>query len=172
MSHIEKDKLGKTSVVNTSLAAKRVPADKCVICRKTIKEVGGTRITAQQSRGVVLLDEFLGGGDPERQYRSFKLKEDSDTYIVVWGENGFWSDDSVRRAVGAYRAGYHPWFCQVCGKRACRLCGAPINSPVGSDWIADSGCSRHSPILGCNPGCSNPRCSQYNESHKEYDLEE
>jgi len=161
MNHTDKDKTSKTGDAITPDASRSLPADKCAICGKTIDEVGGARIVAQQARGVALSDKYLGGGNPERPYRSFRLDEDSNTYVVVWGEVGFWSDANFQHAVETYRAGVRPWFCQVCGKRTCHLCGAPINVPVGSNWIGDTGCGAHSPLLGYDPGCSNPRCNLY-----------
>jgi len=145
----------------SDLKYRRPPADRCVICEKTIEETGGRRIIAQHSRGVKLGKRYEGGGNPERPHKSIKLYPESDTYVVVWGEKEFWTDARIKRAIQDYQDGRHPWFCQVCGLRTCSLCGSPINDPVGSATISAGGCVGQSPLLGVDPGCTNPECKKY-----------
>jgi hypothetical protein len=139
-----------------------LPADRCVICQKTLKEVGGQRIIAQQVRGVCLSKKFRGGGDKNFPYKSFKISP-YPIFLTVWGELSMWNEGAVKRAMDAFSKGKRPWFCQVCGNRICPECGFPLKMPVGSDVLYDDGSSSHVPMLPCNPGCINPNCSTKKE---------
>ncbi len=137
-----------------------LPADRCVICQKSIDEIGGRRIIAQKLRGVCLSDKYRGGGNPDYPYRSFQISP-SPLYVTVKGELSLWNEETTQRAISAYQQGIRPWFCSACGKRLCSECGCPLAHPVGSDVIYDDGCSAHFPMLPCHPGCINPNCKQY-----------
>ena len=138
------------------------PASHCVICQKSLDEVGGKRIVAQQLRGVIISKEYRGGGNPDYPYRSFKISP-TPLYLTVWGEMSMWPEDAIQRAVDDFQKGKASWFCQICGKRACSVCGAPINYPMGSDILNDNGSSSHCGIMPFNPGCINPRCKNFKE---------
>jgi len=137
------------------------PAHCCVICNKTLDEIGGRRLVTQQLRGITLSDKYLGGGNKDYPHQSFKLSENPDEYVVVWGEKSLWTKAAINRGIKDYQAGRRPWFCQKCGLRGCSTCGEPINYPMGSGVLYDSGCSSHVPILPIDPGCINKNCSRY-----------
>ena len=139
-----------------------LPADRCVICQKSIEEIGGRRIIGQHLRGVCLSDKYLGGGHPNFPYQRFHISSYS-KYLTVWGEVSMWNEDAVERAISAFQQGKRPWFCQVCGNRFCPDCGSPLIHPVGSDVLYDDGCSSHVPMLPCSPGCINPDCPTQNK---------
>jgi hypothetical protein len=142
------------------------PAHSCVICNKTLDQIGGRRLVAQQLRGITLSNKYQGGGNKDYSYKSFKFSEDSDDYVVVWGEKSLWEKAAINRAISDYQAGKRPWFCQKCGLRGCSTCGEPINYPMGSGVIDGNGCYSHCPIHPIDPGCINKSCSKY----KEFDL--
>ena len=136
------------------------PADRCMACEKTIEAIGGRRMVAQPLRGTTLLDHAIEGG-----YRNFRsctrLVEDRDLFMVVWGEESVFPEMVIDRARRAYLAGIQPWFCQVCGYRLCHVCHTILPRPVASDYVFDDGYIVHCPILGADPGCSNPECSRF-----------
>lgn len=145
---------------------KRPPADTCVLCGKSLQDIGGYRIVTQKLRGIGLSETRQGGGNKDFPKQSFKLYDDRDVYVVVWGEPAKWTEAAKKRTRDQYRAGYRPWMCSVCAERKCRNCGAPINYPMGSDVLYDNGCSSHVPIFPFDPGCTNPACSRYKEWEK------
>ena len=140
---------------------KRMPTKRCVFCERTIEEIGGLRLVAQKTRGMKLSDRYIGGGNKEFPYKSVKLSSKPETYMVFWGESEKWSAKAVKSAKEAYENDLHPWFCQICGERKCNICGAPINYPMASDAINDDGCISHLAIFPFDPGCTNPKCSDY-----------
>ena len=139
------------------------PADECAICGKRLEEVGGSRIVAQRTSGVVFSETYRGGGNPKRPHRSFRLYDGKEGFVVVWGDG--WTDDAIGRAREAFRRGRHPWFCQVCGNSPmpwlCSVCGSPHALPQGADVLHDDGTIGHCPILGVQPRCVNPKCPEY-----------
>lgn len=134
-----------------------LPAEHCVICEKSLEEIGGRRIVAQQVRGVFLSEKYLGGGDPDYPYQSFRMPGSS-LYLLVWGSRSMWSEDAVQRAINVFQRNKRPWFCQDCGNRICPECSFPVQYPVGSDVLYDDGCSTHIGMLPICPGCINPNC--------------
>lgn len=144
-----------------------LPDSCCVICGKTLAEVGGQRIIAQKLRGISTSNKFLGGGNPKYPHKSFKLNSSSTSplYLVIWGEVSIWSEASIQRAIDAFHNGKRSWFCQICGQRVCSTCGAPINYPMGSDVLKDDGASSHCGIFPFDPGCINPECRNYRDWH-------
>jgi len=144
-----------------SVASVRLPAARCVTCDKSLEEIGGKRIVAQQLRGVCLSDRYEGGGNKDYPRQSFKLSEDPDVYLQVWGEKVLWTPAAIDRAKDAYLSGLRPWICQICGQRKCSVCGQAINMAVGSDVLYDNGCSSHVPIIPCDLGCVNKACKKY-----------
>ena len=140
------------------------PAERCAICRRTLEQVGGMRLIANKLRGICLSPEFKGGGNADYPYQSVKL--DDSVYLLVWGEKDKWTPEAIERAKTEYLNGRRPWMCQVCGERNCSECGAPINLPMGSDVLYDSGCSSHVAIFPFHPGCINPNCKKYKESNR------
>jgi hypothetical protein len=137
-----------------------LPDSHCVICKKTIQEIGGRRIVAQQLRGIIISSKPIGGGNPDYPYKSHKLSSYS-LYLVVWGPGTLWSEDAVRRATAAFHRGKRSWFCQLCGNRICQDCGSPLQRPMGSDVLYDDGSSLHVGMLPCHPGCVNQQCKNH-----------
>jgi len=164
-----KDEAPKTS--SEALNRRRlIPSQHCVLCNRMLAEVGGMRIIAQKIRGVCLSDRYRGGGNKDYPHKSVKLYEESDKYVVVWGEKNKWTEEAIERARTEFLAGLRPWFCQLCGERRCSSCGSPINYPMGSDVLYDSGCSSHCGMHPFDPGCINPDCKKYKDwSHMRND---
>jgi hypothetical protein len=142
---------------------KRTPSEACIICNRTINDVGGYRIVGQKLRGVALSHKYMGGGNKDYPYQSVKLEDGSGLYVVVWGEQSKWTQPTVEKAWKEFLAGRRPWFCQVCGERTCSDCGSPINYPMGSDILHDKGCTSHAAIFPIDTGCMNAGCGNYRE---------
>jgi hypothetical protein len=153
--------------IYSDLKLKRPPAKTCIFCNKTLDEIGGKRLSAQQLRGVALSDKYKGGGNEDFPHQSVKLFDDSDTYMVVWGEKAKWTESAIAKAKNEYQNGKNPWFCQICGERKCRKCGSPTSYPMGSDILYGDGCSSHAAIFPFDPGCINPDCVKYKEWNRE-----
>ncbi|MBU1566854.1 MAG: hypothetical protein KJ630_14680 [Proteobacteria bacterium] len=139
-----------------------LPDSHCVICQKTIEEIGGRRLVAQQVRGILISNKPIGGGHRDHHYKSHKLSP-YPLYLVVWGPGTIWSGDAIQRATAAFHKGKRSWFCQLCGNRVCLDCGSPSQMPVGSDVLYENGCTAHVAILPCHPGCVNPQCKNHKE---------
>ncbi|MCB1585430.1 MAG: hypothetical protein KDI52_04035 [Xanthomonadales bacterium] len=140
---------------------KLLPAPNCIFCNKTIEQVGGKQIVHQQVRGIKLSKKFQGGGNKDYPFQSFKLSENPETYVVVWGIWSIWSQSNINNAIELFKQNLHPWFCQKCGNRTCDKCQEPINMPMGSDVIYEDGDIRHVMVIGINPGCINPKCTNF-----------
>jgi len=140
---------------------KRSPAEACIFCNKTIKEIGGQRVVAQQLRGVTLAKTKQGGGNKACPHQSVELFAEPPVYMIFWGEKEKWTESAIISAKSAYLNGKQPWFCQICGERKCNKCGSPINVPVGSDILYGNGCVSHVANQPLNPGCINKDCENY-----------
>jgi hypothetical protein len=144
---------------------KRPPAERCIICEKRLEEVGGRRLAGQHSISLFISEKPMGGGNAYLPYRSVKLSDEPEYYLVSRGHKGLWTDQLLEKATSEFQSGRRPWFCQVCGHRTCSECRTPLPAPVGSDIVYPDGSTAHVPILGGNPGCSNPDCSRYREQY-------
>jgi hypothetical protein len=142
-----------------------LPFSHCVICQKSIEEIGGRRIIAQSMRGILFSNKPIGGGHKDHHYKSHKLSP-YPLYLVVWGPGTMWSEDAIQSATAAFHKGKRSWFCQLCGNRVCQDCGSPLQQPVGSEVLYDNGCTSHVPILPCHPGCVNPQCKNHKEERR------
>jgi len=138
-----------------------LPAGRCVLCEKTLEEIGGMRIVAGRFWAVGLTDRYRGGGNPDYPQRSIPLEEGSSRYLLVQGRPEAWSEAAIERARQEFLDGRHPWVCQKCTGQVCSQCGEPINYPMGSDVLHDSGCTTHIAVFGFDPGCSNRNCRKY-----------
>ncbi len=139
---------------------KYLPSDTCIVCEKSLDEVGGERIIVQIPRGIVISDTEYVNSKEGCPRQSYKLSVNQDKYLVVWGEE-LQTDDVIERAKRKYAKGKQPWFCQVCGKRTCQECGTLIKFPIGSSLLGDKGNSWRVPNLPIDPTCMNPRCKNY-----------
>jgi hypothetical protein len=148
---------------NKKRKAELIPSKRCIFCNKTIEEIGGRRLIATGFKAVFLSEKYHGGGKPDYPFKSVKLDESSGLYVSVQGEKGLWTDELIEKARQEFLHGRHPWFCQVCGNRKCKKCGAPLNFPAGTDVLYDNGCSGHVMLVGINAGCVNPDCENYKE---------
>lgn len=134
------------------------PADRCVVCGCIHAEVGGRRLVSQSGRGVLL----CSGDNPVLGRGRIAVPGHSDLWLCLYGGAEF-TDDRVReRALAQLAKGLRPWFCQRCGHRTCRDCGAPTRLPMGSDYVTSDGSAiLHVAIFPVSPGCINPECRKY-----------
>lgn len=139
----------------------RPPSKKCIFCNKTIEEIGGKRLTAQKTRGICLSQKLQSESNNDYPRTYIKLFDDLEIYMTVWGKEGKWTKSTIDKAKNEYLNGYQPWFCQICGKRACDICGSPQNYPAGSDILYSDGSTSHFGIFPYDHGCSNPDCEKY-----------
>ena len=135
------------------------PAHACALCGKTLEEVGGKRMVVTQFLGVSLWPEPPLGGSSGLPVDFYPVDEEETLYLIVWGEP--WSTERVDRAIETAREGKHPWFCQVCGGRACEICGSPLSWPQASEIIHGSGRKKRCMSMPAHVGCVNPNCPQY-----------
>jgi len=141
-----------------------LPTKSCVVCERTLEEVGGgKRIIAQQRRGLKVTKTLEGRGYPDCHEQFFPLQDADDQYLLVWGEKSLWTEDAIDRAKKAFLQGYRPWLCQLCAARGCSECGAPINYPMGSDILYIDGYTSHIAIHPFDPGCTNKACKKHRE---------
>lgn len=137
------------------------PSERCLFCQRRIGEVGGRRIVSQQVRGVTISTQYQGGGSKDYPRRSIELGDESGRYVVVWGEDSEWTQQTIEKARNEFLSGHRPWFCQVCGGRTCSKCGSPLDYPMASDLVDDNGHITHAAILPFEPGCINPECDKH-----------
>jgi hypothetical protein len=137
------------------------PAERCLLCGRSVADLKGYRIVAQKTLAIYLSKKKMQGGDKDYPEKTFMFQGQSEKYIVVRGKPELWTNEVIARATAEFTAGKHPWFCQVCANRVCSKCGSPINYPLGSDIIYDNGNIKHIAILPFKPGCSNRTCYNY-----------
>ncbi len=137
-----------------------IPASHCVICGLHSNQ-SGNMIIEQKARGFSFDISPINGGNKDKRYISIHLNESKSQFMVFWGEDGFWQENAMHRAIKIYSSGKYPWFCSYCGKRVCSKCGSALASPVGSDFISNTGFIVHSPLLGVQIPCTNPMCNNY-----------
>ena len=135
-----------------SVDAPPKPAPACVLCSRTLEEVGGKRIASTPTIGVTRQAEPRPGD----QYQSHPLDVG---YVITWGQP--WNPDAVGRAIMTYREGHRPWLCQPCANRGCCVCGSPLRIAMASDILHDDGDIRHHMIVPVRNPCSNPECTEF-----------
>ena len=138
---------------------KRKPSSHCLLCKKTIDEIGGKRVVAQKTLGSFISTTYRGGGDPD--FPDLSIKIDDAKYILLCGKKGMWTVELIDKVKEIYLNNERPWFCQKCAGKTCHICGEILNNPIGSDVIYDDGCVLHVAALGYNPGCMNDACENY-----------
>jgi len=138
---------------------KRKPSSHCLLCKKSVDEIGGKRVVAQKTLGTYISKTHRGGGDPD--FPDLSIKIDDANYIVLCGKKGIWTDELIDKVKEIYLNIECPWFCQKCAGKTCHICGEILNNPIGSDVIYDDGCVLHVAALGYNPGCMNDACENY-----------
>ena len=138
------------------------PGSSCLICHKHILAIGGRRIVAQAQRGVTSSDECTRRTHEEITYfGSLLLPGDPGRYLLLWGDSDLWNSKVLTRAAHLAIHGKRPWFCQICGGRACNVCLEPLPFPMGSDHVSDDGEVLHSPIFPITNQCPNLICPRY-----------
>jgi len=141
----------------------RPPAKTCVFCDKSIKEIGGKRLAAQNFRGVMLSKKKVGGGNKNCPHKCIVLFSEPLVYMDFWGTPLEWTQTAIDSASKSFLNGQRPWFCQVCGQRKCRQCGSPENYPMASEILSCDGNTSHAGIFPFDPGCINLVCGKYKE---------
>ena len=149
-----------------------LPAPACVICGKTLPEIGGRRITAQKLRGIAVWGFEATLHDRKNLIESLRLKEGVEAYLVVWGEDEIFTDEVVERIRTTYLAGMRPWMCQGygCGNRQCIECGKGINLAVASDLLYDGGRNPHLMIIPSDCGCTHSDCERFRDFEDDWEI--
>lgn len=137
-------------------------ADSCLICQKSIEEIGGQKLVFSHFRGTTIFD-YLKHVVHENFRKRIKLFGDHE--IVCWGEKSFMSEKVIDQAVREYLNGMQPWHCQICGKRECYICGQPIAWLAYGDYAYHEtrGYYSKGANLGASPPCINPECKKYRD---------
>lgn len=127
----------------TDLPELLLPARRCLTCGRTFERIGGNRLTATKLQAVLIRDDPDGG-----------------RYLELRGTQ--LNDRHLRRAEKLLAHRRHPWFCQLCARKAlCELCGSPLRFAPGSDAVDEAGHIRHHALLGFTPRCSNAVCKRH-----------
>lgn len=156
-NYIEEEE-GEQSASNND--KKYPPSDTCIICSKSLDDIGGERIVAQVPRGLVISNTESVNNDTIYQPQSYTLSVNPGKFLVIWGEE-LQTDVVIEKAKREYKKGRQPWFCQVCGNRTCEECGTLIQFPMGSSLLDDNGNRWRIPLLPIEPECTNPKCKKY-----------
>lgn len=135
-------------------------ARECLICHKTIEEVGGQMLIYTHFRGTI-----LRAGSKIRDFPNLRvllrLFDDRDLYFAAWGEESIFTETVINQALREYLNGEQPWHCQICGMRECHLCGKPLVALAYGDYACREhghGCYSKGANLGANRGCIDPKC--------------
>lgn len=114
-----------------------IPADSCIFCGKTIREVGGRMLLSMEFRGYLISDKPLSGGNKKWPYRNRLMSNGK--WFICWDGDGRWTEDKISEAVKSLEDNRSPWICQCCGHRLCKKCSTPIYNPQGYDVIKTNG---------------------------------
>ena len=148
--------------------ARRKPAARCVVCEKTIDEIGGVRLVATHRHSIILCTPDVPLGSIRHPARTIRLTGNHrDVIFSMFGE-AIWTDEVVERIVEVGMAGLRPWFCQVCADiHLCRVCGSPLTRVPTSDYLEDNGRSIHSPsVSGYAQSCPNSNCQNFRSQNE------
>lgn len=130
------------------------PAPTCVTCGLSLEEVGGYRIVGNMGKRVAIRSSpDKVRKDQDRAY--FGLS--SGFYLILLGGDR-WTLKERERALDQAKEDWHPWMCQRCTRRVCKICGDPLKFPLGSNALHDDGREGHWPILPIRLKCSSQEC--------------
>ena len=139
-------------------------ARKCLICQKRIEEIDGQMLMYTHFRGTCFGTYFGTDANlrdvPDLRV-SLRLFDDCDLNFVAWGEETIFTNTVLSKALGEYLNGEQPWHCQICGLRACELCGKPLYALAYGDYACrehGQGFYSKGACLGANLGCIDPKC--------------
>lgn len=141
-----------------------LPASACVICAKTLSEVGGKRILATGLRGFDISDQRPKRQNKPHYVATPRLIEDEEIYLRVWGDKKIFTDAVVDRIRATYRSGFRPWMCQAkgCGDRACVVCGMAMRHTPCCGILHDDGESRYQMLIPLmSYPCTNVDCENF-----------
>lgn len=132
---------------------KYLPSERCLICKRSLDVVNGRRLIITGNLGLFIDKENRSHSDKEYSYKI----DGSNSYLHF---KGTWTSDQVKKALEEVAAGLHPWFCQKCGGRNCKKCGAVYNYPMATDVLNDDGTTSHCAIFHFQPKCTNLLCGE------------
>jgi hypothetical protein len=102
----------------------RLPGERCIVCRRTLNDVGGQRIVAAIDVSVRIVDDGL---EPSVEITGLRCP--------------LFARARAKRIV--YSGGY-PWVCQRCaGVGLCSRCSTPYPIAPGADVLSDDGTVLH-----------------------------
>lgn len=140
-----------------------VPFTRCLICDGTSDMVhGNSRIAAQAQRGITVLEE----PDPRKgkdilYCGSRQVQQLPPVFVTLWGDSDIWNESLLDRAAQQVMAGFRPWYCQLCGDRACPVCRVPYQLSEDSDCVLDSGEVGYQIFMAQRVPCLNRCCLAY-----------
>ena len=131
--------------------------DSCIICGKSIEQVGGSKIISSRFLKIFISDKFSGGGDAEYPYQSAKLADGN--YLVFKGKLSVWTKQKIDQATSFVNQGFDVWWCQSksCANRTCRVCGSATQRAYGCDLLGGVHVAAH-PVPA---GCENTECEKH-----------
>ncbi len=140
---------------------KLLPAKSCVVCDRTLKQIGGQRIVATQRVGIIVERKF--GRQRKKGETILALSRPRGHYVRFWGK--VIQELSFEAIAKPLTNDRHPWLCQQCaGVALCTKCGAPLTFAHGADVLDDNGKALHQMIVPASLPCSNPGCEDSREN--------
>ena len=137
---------------------KRLPANECGMCGKTLDEIGGRRLLGTITRALLIKGVQFDWGGSWSVTRAVRLDEPFRQLFVLMA-GSIATDATLARAREQAQAGQTPWFCMRCAGQVCERCGALSREVPGSTFLADDGRTTYYALLPIGePGCSDPGC--------------